>query len=227
MLRLSATILGISLLLAEATLTPAQATAIRYTLAFTLTEVSFDAMGGPWANPPDGCIDCYKYLPLVGDLFTGSVALEDSIASWDGARTGGLISMDLNLAGVNWGYTRDAGFYGSLTGFRNTDHEDVSGPIKLSPTFLIEGGDLVGLQGGVYGRADYPFIDFLDSSFRSRDLYSSVILSGDIRFAKVESVPEPSTAWLMPVGLAAVVAAAWRKRKTRPRDHSEGRSRRS
>ena len=82
--RLSVMTLGLSLLLAQATEKQAHATAIRYTIAFTLTGVTYDPMGEPWVNPPEGCIDCYKFLPLVGDLFTGSIAFDDSINAASG-----------------------------------------------------------------------------------------------------------------------------------------------
>lgn len=165
---------------------------ITYSIRFQVTSVSEKWNSG---NPGD-LVFLFDYKPAIGDVFTGSMRLEDSVGSVDGTdRMGGLLGLDLNLAGLSWTYDEIIGNSGALTGFRSSH-----GLGAVSPSFAFAGGELQGWQGGVYGAADYPFIDFLGSSFSSVDASFSVI-SGTTTFQKIAMVPEPSTLvyFLLPI----------------------------
>jgi len=81
----------------------------------------------------------------------------------------------------------------------------------VSPSFIIKEGQLVGWEGGVYGRGDTPFIDFSDTNFASTDAWSSGRISGDTKFTLVESVPEPNGIFLLMIGLMGVIVIIRKK----------------
>ncbi len=115
---------------------------IHYQISFVVKEFHYDQgnENSDWGNA--SCRDCYKIKPEIGQEFYGMIALDDSLLQSDGNKVGGLVSLDLNIAGVNWGYSRTSGFFGSLTGFNNNQYDGSHIRIN-SPNFSIEGGQLI------------------------------------------------------------------------------------
>jgi hypothetical protein len=61
--------------------------------------------------------------------------------------------------------------------------------------FDVHGGQITGLEGGVFGPADFPFFDFLGTNFSAADIESPhTVLFGELEVAQV---PEPSTFLLL------------------------------
>lgn len=157
---------------------------IEYAIRFQVIGVSETWNGGN----PDDVAELFDFKPAIGDVFLGSLLLEDSVGAVDGDdRMGGLLRLDLELAGLSWNYDIATGKGGALAGFLSTQ-----GLGSVSPSFAFAGGELVGWRGGVYGGADVPFIDFLGTGFRSTDAGLASI-HGATTFGKIPMVPEPST----------------------------------
>jgi hypothetical protein len=107
----------------------------------------------------------FAFAPLdprvaVGNTYTGSFTVDSALLSQDGVnRSGEVAAFSIAMEDVAWtlglGQPWSAGFRGP-NGLRD-----------LSPGFDIAGGQITNLRGGVFGRGDYPFIDF------STDLHSS------------------------------------------------------
>ena len=181
---------------------------ITYQVDFTVAnppDMGFDPV---WQQAPSECRDCFQFQPEAGQVFGGTLVVEDTLLATDGDRVGGLVSLDLNLAGVNWGYDILAGYSGSLCGFRSSEELGA-----VSPSFIIKEGQLVGWSGGVFGGGDYPFIDFSDTKFASMDAWFSGPISGDTKFTLVETVPEPSGTLLLIMGLGGVLVVLRKKKK--------------
>jgi hypothetical protein len=181
---------------------------IRYQVDLTVSNLSDIGLGPVWRQAPSGCRDCFQFQPEVGQIFGGTLVIEDSVLSTDGDRIGGLVSLDLNLAGVNWDYDISSGNSGSLWGFRSSH-----GLGAVSPSFIINDGQLVGWEGGVYGSGDAPFIDFFDTRFASIDAGLSGRILGDTKFTLVEAVPEPNGTFLLMIGLGGVFFIIRKKKK--------------
>jgi hypothetical protein len=184
-----------------------EASQISYQVDFTVSNIPAKGFDPVWQQAPSGSPGCFQFQPEAGQVFGGTLVLEDTILSTDGDRIGGLVSLNLDLAGVNWGYDALTGNSGSLWGFRSS-----SGIGAVSPSFMIKDGQLVGWEGGVFGSGDAPFIDFFDTKFASIDAGSSGQITGDTKFTRVESVPEPGGIFLLMIGLCGIVVIT-RKRK--------------
>lgn len=185
-----------------------EASLIRYQVDFTVSNAPEMGFAPAWQQAPTECSDCFQFQPEAGQVFGGMLVVEDTLLSTDGDRIGGLVSLDLNIAGVNWGYDILTGYSGSLWGFRSSDEFGAA-----SPSFIINEGQLVGWTGGVYGRADTPFIDFSDTRFSSIDAGLSGNVSGDTKFTRVESVPEPNGLYLLMIGLIGIVVILRKKKR--------------
>jgi hypothetical protein len=177
----------------------AHAVPITYHMALVVNEVLGERAPG---SPPLPSL--FFPVPSIGDVFHGHFILDDGILATDGLK--GPVAMDafrLDIAGVIW----DKNLPSELAGFR--------GPVlgSISPQFLVAGGAVSGIAGGPYGRGDAPFVDFFQGGdWASRD-GGMVFLKGTYSLGSsgTEAVPEPATAILMLLGLAAV-AVSGRKR---------------
>ena len=169
---------------------PSWSTPVTYELRFRVTQVTQWWNAGNPADKPD----LFDYKPTLGEVFAGLCTLEDSTLAVDGMdRTGGLISLELELAGLRWSYDKVAGKSSTLQGFRSSQ-----GMGAASPSFHVVGGELVGWEGGVYGPADPPFVDFFGTGFTAQDV-GGASFTGEAQFVRAGLVPEPSSlAMLIP-----------------------------
>ena len=142
----------------------------------------------------------------VGDSFTGSFSVDSAILSTDGVNnTAGIFDFFLPF-GRSLYATGPENI--TLAGFRNGTG------FASAPGFLIQGGQVVDLVGGVYGSADIPFIDMHNNLSVPRNSF----LAYDGRTAAYGSltvaaaVPEPETYAMMALGLGAVGWAARRRK---------------
>ena len=62
------------------------------------------------------------------------------------------------------------------------------------------------MEGGVFGAADVPFVDFHGTTFNALDV-TNTFLSGTLQ---VTAIPEPSTVFLVGIGLALITVRAKR-----------------
>jgi hypothetical protein len=142
----------------------------------------------------------------VGDSFTGSFSVDSAILSTDGVNNTASIFDFFLPFGRSLYATGPENI--TLAGFRNGTG------FASAPGFLVEGGQLVDLVGGVYGSADIPFIDMHNNLSVPRNSF----IAYDGRTAAYGSltvaaaVPEPETYAMMALGLGAVGWAARRRK---------------
>lgn len=145
----------------------------------------------------------------VGDSFTGMFSVDSAILATDGInRTASIYDFFLPFGAAI--YATGAQNL-TLAGFRN------GSGFSSAPGFLIEGGQVVDWVGGVYGRADVPFIDMYGYGSNPRNSFTAydgrTAAYGSLTIAA--AVPEPETYAMTALGLVAVGWAA-RRRKTAP-----------
>jgi len=185
----------------------ARAGLVRYDL--TLTIESIDAPNGCAENPlaiEFGSV--FGCSLAVGDAFQGGFSVDSSILAIDGPTNSAAI-FDFFLP-FGAAYYSTGADNKSLLGFRNPALG------ASAPGFLIEGGQVVDLIGGLYGVGDYPFIDFsgflLGNRFNAND--NVVQAQGALAIA---TVPLPSALVLMLTGLGAMWLAALYRGRHRDR----------
>jgi hypothetical protein len=82
-----------------------------------------------------------------------------------------------------------------------------------SPGFDVHGGQITGLEGGVFGPSDVPFVDFFGTTFSSVD-YAETNLRGSLQ---VLPIPEPPTLLLLSSGVALATLVIRRRHGDRHR----------
>jgi hypothetical protein len=155
----------------------------------------------------------------VGDAFVGQFTVDDSVLIGDGIKNGIPISnFFLKIGRVAWdqnGLDPDDVF----SGFR--DSNGLPDTLPGSPAFVVSGGALVDLVGGVFGGADIPFVDFSSpidgpsNRFGALD-FGPTALTGCLTIGSQASqcVTEPSTVMLAMLG-PVLLYPAWRRARPR------------
>lgn len=176
-------------------LSAAFATPVTFNLTLIVTEVGNERTPGTPITD-----ETFFPIPSIGDVFHGAFTLDDAILATDGLK--GPVPMSdfhLDIAGVIW----DPNVPSVLRGFR--------GPAlgSVSPQFQVTDGQITALNGGPYGSADVPFVDFFTTNkWGSRDA-GGISLNGDYNIAMV---PEPATMASMLMGLGLMAGIGWIRR---------------
>lgn len=176
------------------------ATPVSYQIEFTVNTIAGATDPGncsPGSHNGAGGFNCSV---AVGDTYFGEFTIDDALLTTDGENLAALVyDFVIEIAGITWDYLApdpDSAFYG----FRGPDGLDSD-----SPGFDVAGGELVNLQGGVYGLSDIPYVDFSPfgpdgglNRFGAGD--GRTWAYGDMLIARI---PEPSTWTLIAIGLMA------------------------
>ena len=185
-----------------------QATASIASYEFTLTIQTVDYYFPPCSSttPGFGCLS-------AGDTFSGSFSVDSSILSVDGIVNDAILH-DFRLS------------FGNAFFSTGSDNQDLGGFVNglgLAGTlgFLIEGGEIVDLVGGITGDPDIPYIDFYNplfthdprNFFYASDVYTGAY--GGLAINRTHPVPEPAP--LMLIGLGLATLAIFRQRCSRRR----------
>jgi len=207
------------LLVPMALTTLAQATPVTYDIQFTVEYIDTTS-GSP---PPDPRVQ-------IGDVYGGSITVDSGFLAVDGINRGSsLLGFSIVMEDVAWtlgdGQSYFAGFNGP-TGFSSE-----------SPGIDVSGGQITNLRGGVFGSADYPFVDFsidprlpywpqdsgcsgsycgnLANAFSTFNPLGA--FGGTMSFAPAEvNVPEPGTLALAVLSLGLLVAVGRAGGRPRP-----------
>lgn len=183
-----------------------RADSVDYSLTLTVATV----VNNPCTINPTPGLHLFGCNLEVGDQFAGSFLVDDAVLSETGSNLSGSISdFFLQIGTVVWAQAHP--FSSSdFGGFRGPP----SGLNAQSPGFDVSGGTITGLEGGVHGVADIPFVDFFGNQFNAIDA-SGTFIEGTLTLT---SVPEPGTILLLSaavIGLIAVTAGSgWRKDQT-------------
>jgi PEP-CTERM motif len=184
------------------------ASPITYSLTFAV-----DGLGpflGPEVCNNQPTTHCVSAL---GNVYTGYFVVDSSVLATDGFdKTGNLYALSIQMEGNIWAYGVPGN--NSLVGFRNANG------VSSSPGFDVLDGHIVGLEGGVFGAADSPFVDFIppysssstpnsyrfdavgDGSVTNNNAGSYVFNASGVM--DVTPVPEPTTLALFGLGLLGV-----------------------
>lgn len=145
-------------------------------------------------------------VPPIGTIFFGFFSVDDSLLSMTGVNLPGTVSA-FRIAMLNsvWDISQPSDF----SGFR--------GPIPgepctaclfaPSPGFDVLNGEIVGLRGGVFGPADFPFADFRTDAFNAFPRGAPQPFRGDMAIRRVLT-PAPAPALLMLLGFIVVAITA-------------------
>lgn len=130
----------------------------------------------------------------IGNRYLGSFTVDDALLLHDGLnQPGSLNAFRVQFEDVIWDMN-DPALFG---GFRGPNG------FGLTPGFDVLGGQVVNLRGGIFGRGDFPFIDFsVDSRLGAFSSASQAgAFGGTMSVARVPEPPLPLWA------LASVLAA--------------------
>src|SRR5262245_38365936 len=149
-LRIAALVLG-----AAFTPGPSFATPVSYQIEFAVDTIGGETDPGHCSPGEPNGAGGFNCSVAIGDTYFGSFTIDDALLAEDGENLAALVyDFVIEFAGIVWDYLApypDSAFYG----FR--------GPGGLgadSPGFDVAGGEVVNLQGGVYGLSDVPYVDF-------------------------------------------------------------------
>lgn len=151
------------------------------------------------ARPIWGCIG-------AGDTFSGHFAVDSFILATNGLnRTAGIYDFYLPFGGEVYSTGPDNTI---LAGFRN------GLGFASAPGYIIESGQVVDLVGGVFGRADIPFVDMYGNAGVPRNHFVAYdgVTAAYGSLAVTAAVPEPQTYAMLLAGLGLVALAARRRR---------------
>jgi hypothetical protein len=136
---------GLASLLAAFALAPAaQAIPVSYGIDYVVEFVDTSGLG----PPPDPRV-------AVGNVYGGSFTVDSAVLAQDGINKSAAVSaFATTMEDVSW-ILGVPGPASEFAGFRGPN-----GLGDVSPGFDVVGGQITNLRGGVFGRADFPFIDF-------------------------------------------------------------------
>lgn len=201
-------ILALAMLVASS----AQAAMIRYELTFVVEQVG----GGGSGEFNDPAVQSF----FVGEVFRGSLLVDDVILTADGVANAGMPRhLRITMGDTVWAqdFSSDlAGFRGPCSNYLlscTTEQQYLWGLGSEYLGFEVAGGVVTGLWGGVYGFSDMPYIDFRGATFGAEPYRllpggTSWVTDGDMEFVSgrvmVNRVPVSSTFALMSLGLLLV-----------------------
>lgn len=185
--------------------------------SFRVDAISYDLV--------DGVLDSNVIEPpVIGDIYHAIIGVDKSILSFDGIIAGKVLSFDAHIGRNQWNPALPPGddyFFGNVfQGFRGPCVPSYGGcmysrGVEQYLGFHVLNGHVVGLNGGVYGYFDFPFIDFEDTVYRSDSFFKSnkapnfdpitVHTVGALSVREVSSVPEPSSTLLLVAGALALL----------------------
>jgi hypothetical protein len=178
-------------------------------------------------------LDTLVSPPIMGGTYSAYIQVDDAIFLSDGASNAGeVLAFSSQIGSSVWNRDLPWSIVNDFAGFRGPCY----GPISCTPEqwgiwglgseflgFEVLNGAVTGLWGGVFGAADFPFIDFLGDRFSSLSrfavdpdmvgeelMYAVYGLEGTIAFTRI---PEPDSVALFAIGLFALGAASLRRRQ--------------
>jgi hypothetical protein len=189
---------------------PAVASLVEFDLSLTLNAVSNTPDCGN-SFPPHifGCLS-------EGETFNGHFSVDSAILGTDGAsNTAAIYDFYLPFGRLIYSTGSDNT---DLVGWRN-----VNGLGAVAPGFIVEHGQVVDLEGDVYGYSDAPFIDWYSGGSLGvqRNSFYALDLVGDSASGSLtvtRHLPEPGTLGLVLLGLAvpALITRRSQDRLKRP-----------
>jgi hypothetical protein len=192
--------------------TAVHATPVAYQIDFTV-----DSLNGTVPADPD---------VMIGNKYFGSFVVDSGLLASDGLNQTGIVSdFFVQFEDVIWNF--NAPFpLSEFQGFRGPD-----GLFSASPGFDVLNGDVVNLRGGIFGAADFPFIDFSfdpDEPFGPQpgctgaycgnkpNAFSTSNPAGSFSGSmKIARVPEPGMLMLLMAGMIGVVVSRRFAKKAR------------
>jgi hypothetical protein len=130
------------LALLVATAPAAHASFVSYGIDFTV-EYAFSGPGYASLDP----------RVAIGNIYTGSFSVDSAILAQDAINVAGDVgAFSISMEDVSWVMGNP---FSSFAGFRGP-----GGQGAASPGFDVVGGQITNLRGGVFGGADFPFVDF-------------------------------------------------------------------
>jgi hypothetical protein len=207
-----------ALVLGSAFATTASAAAIAFKATFTVDSIyaSPDYLPGTLVSPP-----------VTGEKYYAYIKVDDSILWSDGpANAGEVLAFSSQIGSSVWNPDLPWSIVNDFAGFRGPCY----GPISCTPEqygiwglgseflgFDVVNGAATGLRGGVFGAADFPYIDFLGDRFSSSSrflvdpdlvgngVYEEFGLQGTLA---LQRIPEPGSVVLFAIGVFALSAAS-------------------
>jgi hypothetical protein len=172
---------------------------ITYQIALTVTARDASGSSSPLPNRT------FTTVPEIGDTLHGTFSLDNSILQTDGTKNGvALSSFRIEIGGIVWDMLHPLSSAPDATAFQG--FRGMFG-FSSSPSFVVNGGEITQIVGGVYGGADVPFIDFYPNGvFSSLDAGNSWV-TGTLSVANV-----PAASAILLVGAGLGVWAITRRR---------------
>jgi hypothetical protein len=195
------------------TIISARADFVPYHFILTVTGVGSFFGGAPSpCHPVNAIIGRFICSPDEAQPFyVGTFRVDDSLLLLEGNNLQGIITdFYLQIGTVIWDQNHP---FSSFSDPLRSHFSSFEGPIPgicplgcisaASPGFNVHGGLITGLQGGVRGPGDMPFVDFSNTTFSAVDTIGNH-LTGQLTLSPI---PEPETWLFLAIGFVVLVAA--------------------